>query len=162
MDKYTQTHRPIPEVSESFKARFARLHSGGDGCWVWKRPTNFTPRVNLDDHSFKASRVAFYIGHGKDPGDKLVCHTCDNPLCVRPDHLFLGTTQENTADRSRKGRTRPGSGHGELNKNAKLTAADVLSIRQSKLASRALANKYNVTISAIQKIISFRTWGHLR
>lgn len=59
-----------------------------------------------------AHRLSYILNVGSIPDELCVCHTCDNPLCVRPDHLWLGTKTENTADRTRKGRTASGDAHG--------------------------------------------------
>jgi ribosome-binding protein aMBF1 (putative translation factor) len=104
-----------------------------------------------------------------------VCHHCDNPRCVRPEHLFLGTQKENLADRERKGRTlkgerhwanqKPeklarGSGHG----NSRITEKDVCDMRKAyaeKQASQTeLAKRYNMSQASINSILLGKTWAH--
>lgn len=82
-----------------------------DGCWLW---TGYAPaggsRALYGEFDFKsgkrmlAHRAAYLLLKGEDPGRMCVCHTCDNPRCVRPDHLWLGTRAQNNADRDAKGR----------------------------------------------------------
>jgi hypothetical protein len=100
--------RPI-ELTEKQTRRFlSKIEMRGpDECWPWKASTDDSGYglVWLTDALFKASRVAWRHFKGTDPSDKLVCHTCDNPPCCNPAHLFLGTKLDNNADRHRKGRT---------------------------------------------------------
>lgn len=77
-----------------------------DGCWLWiaSRHKKGYGQFKLDGKMRKAHRVAWELTYGPIPPDKNVCHTCDNPPCVRPDHLFLGTNGDNVRDAVKKGR----------------------------------------------------------
>jgi hypothetical protein len=102
---------------------------------------------------------SFAQTNGYWPKEK-VCHTCDFTLCVRPDHLFEGTTQQNTADRDAKGR----QAKGERQHLAKMTEDDVRSIRQEHAAGanyRQLAKKHGVWWTTIKQIVLRRTWKHI-
>lgn len=88
-----------------FAEDFAKWFSTGDGCWEW---TGATDRdgygvFNYAGKSHRANRVALLLD-GRDPGEKFACHSCDNPRCVRPSHLFIGTNQDNMQDMVAKGR----------------------------------------------------------
>ena len=75
-------------------------------CWIWtgaKKSTGYG-KVKVNNRDWLAHRYSYYISTGIEPGNLLVCHHCDNPPCVRPNHLFLGTSSENALDSSRKGR----------------------------------------------------------
>lgn len=101
-----------PRLSETEAcARFWARVDKTNGCWEWRGPKNpkgyglfHYPRRWVTT----AHRVAWMITRGRVPQDLLVCHHCDNRGCVRPDHLFLGTAQDNANDMKAKGRQRNG------------------------------------------------------
>jgi len=109
--------------SEPVPIRFWRnvKNVGGEGCWEWTgtKTTGGYGVLSVDRRPEKAHRIAWRLTHGEPAPHFFVCHRCDNPPCVRPDHLFLGTHQDNMGDMVRKGRhyrrgpvpdpTRPGS-----------------------------------------------------
>ena len=84
--------------------------SEGEACWLWVGSTNgIYGTFGMGGHfgGWKyAHRVSYELAYGAIPVGRLVCHRCDNPKCVRPDHLFLGTVSDNIADKVRKGRAR--------------------------------------------------------
>jgi hypothetical protein len=92
-----------------------------------------------------------------------VCHHCDNPPCVRPDHLFVGTRADNNADMVRKGRhwskTRPGAAlRGERHPLARLSWSDVEAIRQSDEPSDVVAARYGIARATVNDVRSGRSW----
>ncbi len=137
---------------------------GDDECWEYRpnvkgygRYANFSIEKG---NNVQAHRYAYLISYGVDPGDKQVCHTCDNPRCCNPRHLFLGTTQENTADRDAKGRMARGS----KQHNAKLTDEDVVRIRALRaqgLSHGRIADMFHVSVATIKDIDKRRTWNHI-
>jgi len=103
-------------------------------------------------------RVAYEHHRGPIPPGLFVCHSCDVPICVNPDHLFLGTGAENTADKMRKNRHIKG----EQVHTAKLMPKQVLEIRSiAGMSMRAISRRYGVTHGAVSRIIGRKTWTHL-
>lgn len=106
----------------------------------------------------RAHRVAYELANGFIDSTLDVCHTCDNPPCCNPAHLWQGTAAENIRDMFAKGRNR----HvvGEAHHKSKLTLADVLDIRSSNDSQRALARRYGVSKTAIRDILRRKNWRH--
>lgn len=105
-----------------------------------------------------AHRLAYYCAHGFFPPDGLIIrHTCDNPRCCNPAHLLEGTRADNMRDRDERGRTSRGEKHWK----AKLTEADVRTIRSSRETQAALARRFGVTILSIHNIRHRKTWRHV-
>ena len=140
--------------------------SGGeDSCWLWQKSKRSHGYGNAwDKHKGKivyAHRAAYELANGPIPKGMHVCHHCDTPACVRPDHLFLGTPASNAADRNAKGRHSRGERHGR----AKLCENDVREIKDLAAASRyfyrEIAAMYGVSRSAICLITAGKRWCHL-
>ena len=103
-------------------------------------------------------RFSYELHFGSVPEGLFVLHHCDNPSCVRPDHLFLGTNQDNMADKVLKGR----HPRGNQVYNAKLNPDAVRDIQTSGLSNGVLAKKYNVSPSAVREVRIGRNWKHIR
>jgi len=131
-----------------------------NNCWEWTGSisTKGYPQSGLSRYSKVASRTSYMVFIGKIPKGILVCHKCDNPKCVNPDHLFLGTQQDNMNDMVEKGR----SLRGEKHPKTKLNESDVRRIRKSRYKPCILARKYKVSQSAIRHIQDRRTWKHVQ
>jgi hypothetical protein len=103
--------------------------------------------------------------NGPIPEGLVICHRCDNPSCVNPAHLFLGTHADNVADKMRKGRHRTNPHKGEDHRSAKLTQEQVLEVRRrfavGGISKAALGREYGVTQTTIDHIILRATWRHL-
>jgi hypothetical protein len=139
---------------------------GWDQCWPWTASKDLSGYGHFKLKSYvdaRASRVSYALYYNASPGKLFVCHTCDNPGCVNPLHLFLGTCQDNSTDMVRKGRWRgPPDAKGENNGAAKLTAAQVATIRELirlGLSNTAIAQRFAVTHQLISKIRRGRAWG---
>lgn len=156
------------QLTEKDIARFwSHVDKSGD-CWIWKAYCNKRGYGQFGhfDKVLKAHRVAYEITYGKVPNNLEVCHHCDNPSCVNPKHLFLGTHSDNMQDESRKGRCylqkHPELRQGEKHPLAKLTEQQVIEIRQSKgFTQEQLAKKYGVCRWMIRRILSRLAWKHI-
>lgn len=124
----------------------------GYGCFKVREKGN---RANTKQ--FKAHRL-MYLFYKGDIGDKHVLHSCDNPMCVNPEHLFLGTHQDNMKDMASKGR----AWHGSKHKNAKLRPDQIIEIRNlyqsGAYTTRGLGKKYGVDSKHIHNIVTFKKW----
>ena len=107
--------------------------------------------------TWRTHRLALHL-EGVDTSGHLVLHSCDNRLCCNPDHLRTGTPQDNMDDKVSRDRQARGQHAGR----AKLTEKDVLDIRAiSGMTQQAIADRYGVTIMAINFIINRKNWNHI-
>lgn len=146
-----------PTVEERFWLRVDRS-AGVSGCWPWtghRRHGGYgkftTPTTTL------AHRASWEIANGPIPDGLHVCHACDNPPCVNPAHLFLGTNADNVADRVAKGRP----AFGERWHSSKLTDVQVREIRASTEPIRVLGPRYGIAFSTIAAIRAGRRYGRV-
>lgn len=110
----------------------------------------------------RAHRISWELFRGPVPNGLLVCHECDTPICVNPEHLFLGTPGDNSRDKMRKGRWRKGDRpQGEACRSAKLKEGDALFILNSSESSRELAARFKVCTDTVSNIRGRRTWRYL-
>ena len=159
-----------------------------DGCmeWIgWRNESgygNLTVSCNDQWKHRRAHRLSYEHFVGPIPADCFICHKCDNPRCVRPDHLFAGTHQENMQDMVRKGRQAivPGRGcgdrngsrlypekrpRGEQNSQAKLTECQVREIlakhAEGAITAAQLSRDYNVSKVLVGLIVKRKAWKHV-
>lgn len=136
-------------------ARFWAKATIGDGCWEWQRSffASGYGAIWRNGANSYAHRVAYELAHGAVPGALNVCHRCDNRRCIRPDHLFLGTDADNSADKCRKGR----QARGLSLPHTRLTEDDIASMRaavESGSPQREVARRYNVHASHVSKVVN--------
>lgn len=145
-----------------------RCRLAENGCWEWMSTTKNgygtfeSGSVSMAARKSSkrgAHQVSYEAYNGLIPKGQVVRHTCDNPLCINPDHLILGTQADNVADREARGRRK--DINGEMIGTSKLTAAQVYEIRASKLSCSKLAEIYGVDKSNISSIKTGKSWKHL-
>ena len=135
-------------------------------CWEWTASkSRGYGQFRRNRKQEKSHRVAWTLTKGEIPSGLLVLHKCDNPVCVNPEHLFLGTYQDNMDDMVEKGRDVKIAGEfGETHHSAKLTEEDVLEIRNLKkkgVKAKVLAEHYGVHQVTISSIVRKHTWKHI-
>lgn len=138
------------------------------GCWLWSGMVNVSgygimKAAALPQFKTPLTHRISYLLHKGEFNYKLhVLHTCDNPICVNPDHLFLGTHQDNMDDRKRKNRTNRIAPKGEDQGYSKLTNEQVIEIRSiTGISQKEIAKKYSVNQATISYIVQRKTWKHI-
>ncbi len=135
-----------------------------ENCWLWTSTLNGSGYGIIyirRGKPYGAHRFSFELHKGVIPEGMFVCHTCDTPACVNPEHLWVGTPAENSADMVRKNRKERGSAH----YMAKLTEADVVKIRRFVAEGKTqteVAQEFGVTSSLISAICRRKCWRHVR
>ncbi len=147
------------------EVRFWLMIKSGPGCWEWQggRANGCGyGAMRLGKAWMMVHRYSWTIHHGPIPTGLLVCHKCDNPLCVRPDHLFLGTNKQNCQDKVSK--NRQAFNRGELCGTSILTEQAVKAIRYLSargVPNRVMADAFNVHIDTVGLAVSRKTWAHV-
>jgi hypothetical protein len=138
-----------------------KVDRSGD-CWKWLAHKNNKGygAQRVHGKNWLAHRLGVWL-LGVDPGKLSVCHKCDNPECVRPSHMFLGTQKDNIQDMVRKGRQNHPDRRGVAHPGAKLTEADVCAIRATSDSISTLAQRFGVRKQTISSIKKGRLWGHV-
>jgi hypothetical protein len=142
-----------------FKSKYKVLNNG---CWEWQGAGRYG-KLNFLGKTMSAHTVSYWMFRGNITKGYYVCHTCDFGRCVNPEHLFLGTPNDNMQDKMEKKRHKAWSG--ENHGMSKLTSAQVLEIRKlCKIKKRhnEIAKMFNVSSSYISAIKRGVTWPHLQ
>lgn len=147
------------QTIKDFESRFVPITESG--CWIWLSGC-VGDGYGVFWHNKKqnrAHRFSYELYKGEIPNGAVVCHKCDTPACVNPEHLFAGTHADNSRDMCLKGRTNPVKG--QDNHMAKLSDSDVLSIRSDTRPQSQIASSYNVNQSLVSLIKNRKRWRHL-
>jgi hypothetical protein len=144
----------VPEVLRSLSE-----HNRETGCLEW---TGTITELGYGRYGRQlAHRLAYMTWVGDVPEGQYVLHKCDNPPCIEPSHLYVGTQADNVRDMDARGRrvSRPMPGEG--NPASRLTVAEVLAIRADGRPQRVIASEYGVTQAAISLIVTGKKWRHI-
>lgn len=161
-----------PVKGTTFEQRFwANVLKGGpDECWPWTASASKEGygRIRRCGKLVVAHRASYEMHIGPIPEGMKVCHTCDNPPCVNPKHLWIGTDGDNTRDSITKGRPRgakiPVPPRGEKCVFSVLVASQVLEMRrlsQDGWCNQDLAAKFQIDKSGVSRIICRKRWTHI-
>jgi len=172
-----QAARPIQEIEIMpivrhwlVRRRFEKKYipEPNSGCWLWTAACGisghgqfFVRKSTKRKGLIGAHRVSWMIYRGDLHPNELVCHKCDTPACVNPDHLFVGTQLDNIRDAKSKGRLVFPDTVGEANSAAILQESDVFVIRNSQLSNADLAKQYGVSSTTIWETRTGASWVHL-
>jgi len=157
----------IPELNQETINRFwDKVDKSGD-CWEWTASTNqdgygrICILVNGKKRWFQAHRISYYLNKGSIRDGKIICHNCDNPACVNPDHLYSGTWADNTHDAVNRGMMNMG----EKNGNSRFVKSQIIEIRNKyatgKYSYRQIANEYDTYPMTICGIVRRKSWRHV-
>jgi hypothetical protein len=134
-----------------------------DGCWIWNKSitSNDYGKATYLNRSWRAHRLSYTLFKGEIPGNQFVCHKCDNPRCVNPEHLFLGSATDNMQDCVNKGRyknvkkTKP-----EVSDEVKLKAL-IFIVRNRKMSTAQISTQLGVDIQTIRQLKAGVKYAHI-
>jgi len=152
------------ELDEMLFSRIKERVKIDSGCWVWQMGTDKDGygMITFTMKSLRAHREVYRIVHGAIPKGMLVCHTCDNPSCCNPDHLYLGSPADNSGDMVK--RKRNWKTVGENCHTSKLTEKDVVEIRRLfdlGVSCARIARDYGLSKSSVWSIKKRKSWKHI-
>lgn len=144
-------------IGSSHVSSFWRKVEKTESCWIWKGATQKTGhgRVRINGKLLGTHRVSYFLKHGKINDDLMVCHKCNNPSCVNPDHLYQGDNSDNMID----------SVYARTLNFVKLTPSQVVEIKKRFArgeSNKSIARSFGVARSTINCIRLGRTWSHLK
>ena len=135
-------------------------------CWQWQKGKDKDgyALITYKGKTVRVTRLIKSLYDGEFPKEMFCCHTCDNPSCINPDHIFIGSAKENSRDREKKHRGRTQNQLGEKNHAAILTENVVLEIRklhQEGMKECDIVRKFKLNQGTVSKILLRKRWKHI-
>ncbi len=159
-----RTYKMFPEFKNKFLSYLPKNYkdpSMKDQCWEWsgaKRGNNYGEISYGGHNSYQAHRISYIIFNGLIPYSKIVRHTCDNPQCVNPKHLIIGSKYDNSIDMVKRNR----QGAQKLNEEAVKVIKWMLKYKSKRGLAIKLAELYNVLPNTISKIKRNECWAYIK
>lgn len=154
------------EITEIAEACLWRNVEKTDTCWLWRGKcvnNKGYAAITMRRRGYGIHRLSYALAFGEVPDDLFVLHRCDTPLCVNPEHLFLGTQADNIADCKQKGRLRPPLvGYGTSSPHSKLSevmARNIVSLNAAGFSSPVLGRMFGVSHNAIRDVLHGVRWN---
>lgn len=151
-------------LADSVSSRLLSHIIKKDGCWAWDgyRDAKGYGRLMTPNGPVRAHRLSYEYHSGPIRDGGYVLHKCDNPECTNPDHLYVGTHDDNMADKAARGRVFTGERpRGEHHRRSRLTADDVVRLRASVENNATIARSLGVSVSTVRLARIGATWAHL-
>ena len=154
------------KIADNEMIRFWDKVDRTEDCWNWTGATNGVGYGRLGHRGklVSAHRFSYELVYGRIPDGMLICHHCDNPGCVRPSHLFLGTNSDNIRDAHAKGRITMPDRRGELSSSSKIVESDVHEIRRLNslgVTQELLGKMWRITQQHVSNIVTKKNWAHV-
>ena len=134
-----------------------------NGCWIWLKgkDKNGYGLMSVNNKSYRSSRITYETFIGYIPPGMLICHSCDNPSCINPEHLFLGSPKDNMTDMYQKNRDRNTGIKSVVSKLTEENVLEILKMRKNGDTLEKIAKKFNVTKQTIFSIVHKDNWKHI-
>lgn len=149
-------------IAEKYKTRFFQKVRKTESCWIWEGGKFGTgrPAFNFEGRVIAASRFSYFLHYRELPEKLCVCHKCDNPLCVNPEHLFLGTHKDNVDDKVRKGRQMRGEKHYRTKLSDEIVK-EIREVHKTLKSPTKISEIYGISIDHVNLIVHRRRWKHV-
>ena len=148
----------VPDKRQQYNAKDIQYYVNANGCWmcVSHAPNVYGyPTISISNKRIRIHRHVYENYYNTKVAKLFLCHICDNPLCINPTHMFMGTQADNIKDAVKKKRMCSGEAR------SKLKTENVIAIRNSKDSVSSLAVKYNVSKSSIRLIQNGKRWKYV-
>ncbi|MFJ0492812.1 HNH endonuclease signature motif containing protein [Citrobacter werkmanii] len=155
-----ETKHPLLSKRKSLEERLLAGCIKTEGCWIWRRSVASSGygQIRLNYKNLRANRASFMVFKGEIPDGMVIRHTCDNKLCINPDHLILGSCKQNSEDMVSRDRQAKGIKNGRC----KLSEDTVREIKKSTLSCSKTAEKFGISKSHAHKIMKGAAWSFIK